>query len=146
MELSTSMKIGIGVGVVAIGGFVIYKVVSSKTTTKITPATNPATHAASTFDINAFLDGTWNEAYTFPDGTKGTDELVISGAVINYQGKPEFDIVDKVYDAATKTLHLSFNRRNSTDKFIGIFTIDEAKKVMTGTENDGAIQLVWTKK
>ena len=131
--------IGVAVLLVGYAGYKWYT--NSKTTTGGGSAQTPAA-----FNITTFLNGTWGEEYTFADGSKGSDEIVINGSVINYQGKPEFDIVGKTYDDATKTLHLSYDRRNSTDKFDATFTVDVAKKVMTGTENDGAIKLVWTKK
>ena len=133
--------IGVDVLLVGYAGYKWYT--NSKTTTGGDSTQTPAPAA---FNIITFLNGTWGEEYTFADGSKGSDEIVINGSVINYQGKPEFDIVGKTYDDATKTLHLSYDRRNSTDKFDATFTVDVAKKVMTGTENDGAIKLVWTKK
>jgi len=139
MELTKSMKIGIGIGVVAIGGFVAYKVIGSAKT-----STTPTTPAApKAFDIDTFLNGAWNETYT--GAVTGSDDITISGTDIIYQGAKTFNITSKKYDDATGTLNLSYTRLSNGDKTDAIFKVDKVKKVMTGTENDGSIQLVWTK-
>ena len=84
MELTKGMKIGIGVVVAAVGGFAIYKVVTSAkspTGTSSTTTTKSGTSTTKKFDINSFLDGTWAAGYTMPDGTKGNDEFIFKGNV-----------------------------------------------------------------
>jgi hypothetical protein len=139
--MTIEQKYAIGGVALLVAGYFGYKWYQSKQTAVV------ATPTTKEFDLNSFLNGTWEAAYdSINHDLKGSDELIIKDNVIEWKGKPEFTIVGKVYDDTTKTLHLSYDRMNSTDKFDAVFIIDKAKKVMTGTENDGQINLVWTKK
>ena len=157
MELTKEMKIGIGVAVAAIGGFVIHKVLKnakdkSDAVAPITPAPAPAA-----FKIDDFLNGTWKGGWEVIDknnasyGQKGHDWYLFKGNDIYWIAgtggttTPEFTITSKTYDDATGKLIMNYKRNSNTETWTDDLVVDKKAKTMKGTQNDGAIALDYTK-
>lgn len=165
MELSNGMKIGIGLVVLALGGFAVVQIAAANKAAADKAAADKAAAdkaaadaaAAKVFNIDTFLNGYWKGGYEIVDknnasfGQKGFDWFLYKGNDIYWMAgaggltTPEFTITSKTYDDTTGQLLINYKRNSNTETWADILTVDKTAMTMIGTQNNGAVALDYVK-
>lgn len=160
MEISTNQKYAIAAVALSLVGYFGYtayqnKVAADKVAADLKAAddTKAAAAAAVKTDadfIKSFLDGKWTWAYKAKDNSfEGADPMIIKGNDVFWTSKsttvPEFTITSVDYNSKTGKVIFKYKRNGSTENWVDDLTINKTAKTLTGTQNDGTINLVYTK-
>jgi len=164
MELTNGMKIGIGVAIAGVGGFAIYKIITSaKSTTPLkkvstsTTSTSSGSLGTSAFSLPSVLNGTWLNTYSTNSSVpssgafSGTETAVISisadGTSGTYTIQGTTPIVRQmsnlVINAANNTVSFTPINADGTTAPIVNLTYNPTTNTFTGTQGT-SLNLVWT--